>query len=298
MANNCKEVSEGLPEKVDSQTEPLIEQETPVVPKFYFLRLKPVEGFKLPSSDQLVAAARSDLKKGWGKDFDVPNPPDELFETLENFAARGIREFDETYYFPQIQLTEGDEFWRGIDRVKPAPSFWQKIEEGEFPEYVAKLEEGWYIFDRRVKPMYAGGQQRYGKDDYMEPLMDNLRAFQSIGRYIWGQIPRTSRAGVNPGEIEEILRTFAHVSGAKGIVRNRRYIEFNVLGNIAHPELGQTDTFEWFENYRFGDDYRLSGGSSDRGGLADVSGGRFDSRKGDAAAFSPRIRFPSKGLYL
>lgn len=283
-----------------SQVSPLEQASAPVeeataqaerpVPNFYILRQ--VEGLVIPSADQLVVTARKELKEKMFRDVEVPEPSADLFETLRGFAERGITKFDEIHYFPQMQLKEDDKLWKERGRVKPGSNFWQQIKEGNFPQHVTELDEGWYIFDRRAKPMYANGQQRYSGDDYMEPLMAHLRATNRIERY--SPVPDTSRAGASPREIEGvILPAFAEMSGAKGIVGNRRYIEFNVLGNIAHPELGQTNTWEWFGDPAFRGDSRLIGGFSDGGGLADVDddhvGFRFD-----FTAFSPVVRFPSK----
>ena len=282
--------------KVTAQTESVTKQEAPITPNFYIVRQ--VEGLVLLSVDQLVVTARKQLKDKMFRDVEVPEPSADLFETLRGFAERGITKFDDIHYFPQMQLQENDKLWRGRDRVKPEPYFWQQIKKGEnnFPQHVAELDEGWYIFDSRVKPMYENGQQRYGEDDYMEPLMAYLRELgpENGGIEKYSRIPDYSRAGASPREIEEvILPAFAEMSGAKGIVRNRRYIEFNVLGNIAHPELGKTNTWEWFGDPVFQGDCRLLGGDSDFGGLAYVDDLHVDGRNGDTA-FSPVVKFPSK----
>lgn len=286
-----------LPERfseveVAAQTESVTEPEAPQIPNFYILRQ--VEGLVLPSVDQLVVTARRELKDKLFRNVEVPEPSADLFETLRGFAERGITKFDDIHYFPQVQLQENDKLWKERGRVKPGSYFWQQIKKGEnnFPQHVTELDEGWYIFDRRTKPMYANGQQRYGEDDYMEPLMAHLRATNRIERY--PSVPDTSRAGASPREIEGvILPAFAEMSGAKGIVGNRRYIEFNVLGNIAHPELGKTNTWEWFGDPVFRGAVRLVGGCSRGGGLVGARGSLVGVR-GDDAAFSPVVRFPSK----
>jgi hypothetical protein len=140
--------------------------------------------------------------------------------------------------------------------------------------------------------MYNNGKQRYGKDDYLEPLMEYLRASDRIRICPW--TPHYSRAGVSPKEIEEvILPEFAKMSGAKGNVRNRRFMEFNVRGNIRHPEYGQTDTWEWFGDPVFGGAYRLRGGGSNIGGLGGVGNDAVDHYRG-RTSFSPVVEFPSK----
>lgn len=263
--------------------------EIPTLPNFYIKR--PVEGLVLPSSDQLVTAARTELKSRFGRGFEVPEPRQDLFVTLQNFAERGIKGFDEIYYQPSLELTGKDKFWEGKGIVKPEPYFWQQIKDGNFPAGAAMLEEGWFVGDSRVKPMYDNDKQKYGKDDYMEPLMAYLRASEKIQRY---SVADASRFGVSPTEIEEVIvPVFTEMSGAKGIVRNRRYMEFNVRGNMTHPEYGQTNTWEWFSDHAFRDAGRLVGGRSVSGGLADVFDVSVGSRSGDAG-FSLVVAFPSK----
>lgn len=272
------------------QTRPATEQEAPIIPNFYIKRA--AERLVLPSVDQLVVSAKKELKNKFGRDFEVPTPPAILFEDLQNFADRGIKGLDDAYYQPDLLLAKDDKFWKRKGIVKPGSYFWQQIENGNFPQEVATLEEGWFVGDSRVKPMYDNGQQRYGEDDYMEPLMAYLRGSNRIEKY--SGVPDYSRAGASPREIEGIiLPEFALLSGAKGIVRNRRYMEFNVRGNIAHREYGQTNTWEWFGDPVFRVVGRLIGGHSDVGGLASVSVVSVVLRLG-GAGFSPVVAFPSK----
>ena len=278
------------PEADITQVEPDIEQAASVIPDFYIKR--PVEGLVLPSPDRLVVSAKTELKAYFGIDFEVPVPPQDLFETLQNFAERDIRGLDEVYYQPGLLLTKDDKFWKPKGIVKPESYFWQNIENGNFPQETAMLEEGWFIGDSRVKPMYDCGQQRYGKDDYLEPLMAYLRGSNRIKKY--SRVPDRSRAVVSPREIEEIiLPKFAVLSGTKGTVRNRRYMEFNVRGNIAHREYGQTNTWEWFGDSVFPVARRLIGGSSVHGGLAFVHD-HFVPYLIGITGFSPVVAFPSK----
>lgn len=255
--------------------------------------VRSVKRLVLPSSDQLVKAARIAIKANFDKDWEVPEPAQDLFETLKSFAVRGITNFNEVYYQPGLHLKEDDKFWKVRGRVKPGSYFWQQIRDGNYPEDVTVLPEGWFIGDRRGKPMYANGQQRYGNEDYMEAIMAALRgASDGIEKY--SRVPDSSRAGASPREIEGvILPAFAKASGAKGIVRNRKYIEFNVRGNMVHPEWGKTNTLEWFADPVFRGAGRIFGGGSDGGGLADVCGSSVDDRYG-GVGFSPVVEFLSK----
>lgn len=264
---------------------------TPPTPNFYIVR--PREGLVLPSTDQLVTTARAELKAAFGRDIEVPAPPTILFERLQGLAEREITGF-ETYYLPQMQMRKGDKFWKGRGKVQPEDYFWDQIKAGNYPAEVATTEEGWYIGDERGKPPYKEGQQTYA-NDYLAAIMAHLRDLGpdngGIERY--DPVPTNSRFGASPTEIEEvILPMFAETSGAKGIVQNMRHIGFNVRGNMAHPEWGQTNTWQLFGDPVFQGTGRLIGGSSDVGGLAHVLARRVGLRSGHAG-FSPVERFLS-----
>lgn len=292
---NCERASQEFLANFADAIRQFTEQNPPPInPNFYIKRS--AEGLVLPvspSSDQLVVSAKKELRVKFGRDFEVPEPPQDLFETLQGFAERGISGFDEVYFQPGLQFTENDKFWKGKGRVKPWRYFWKQIKNGNFPSEAAMLEEGWFIGDRRGKPMYENGEQEYGEDDYLEPLMAYLRGSNGIRRL--GMVPACSRFGAFPTEIEKvILPEFSLRSGAKGTVRNRRYMEFNFRGNIAHPEYGQTDTWEWFgDPVSQGDGRRLAGGNSIFGGLACVHDNSVGNRH-DRVGFSLVVAFPSK----
>ncbi|MEK7616640.1 MAG: hypothetical protein AAB414_01150, partial [Patescibacteria group bacterium] len=124
-----------------------------LIPTIYVVT-RPIEGLTVPSADQLVESARAEIKSDFDRDWEVPTPPQDLFETLEEFAARGITGFDKVYYQPGLQLKENDKFWEVRGRVKPEARFWKQIRDGNYPEEVTRLPEGWFIGDKRGKPMY------------------------------------------------------------------------------------------------------------------------------------------------
>ena len=264
------------------------------VPNFYIKRV--VNELVTPTLDVYVDRARKQLKEGFGEEVEVPTPPQELFETLRGFAERGVAYLDEVYYLPERRMTEKDKFWEAKGRVKPEPYFWQQVENGNYPASATVLEEGWRIGERLGKPMYANGQQRYTKDDYMEPLMKYLRDLgpKNGGIEVYKKVPETSRFGASPRKIEGvILPKFAEMTEARGGVENMSYLEFNVWGNMAHPEWGKTDTWQWFRDPAFRGGRRLIGGYSRSGGLAHVHVHSVGNRL-DFTAFSPVVRFPSK----
>lgn len=263
-----------------------------IIPNIYVRR--PVENLVLPSSAQLVATAAQELKAVFKQEFEVPKPPAELFETLRAFAERRITGFDEVYYQPAKKF---DQYNISLDFngfAEPKKSFWELIKIGKYPAKVTELEEGWFIGDRRAKPMYSNGRQRYGKDDYLEPLMGYLRSLPLSDRIDAGHVPDNSRFGASALEIEKkVLPIFKEASGAKGIVRNRRYMEFNIRGNLVHPEWGKTNTYEWFADQVYYGAKRLIGGNSASGGLSDISHAPAETHAAHIS-FSPVVFFPSK----
>jgi hypothetical protein len=80
--------------------------------------------------------------------------------------------------------------------------------------------------------------------------------------------------------------------GSEGKVVNNPYKIFNVVGNMRHPEWGDTNTSEWFGD-EFGPGYRLFGGDSDLGSLVCLIY-RWPARRDGRVGFRPLIAFPSK----
>ena len=241
----------------------------------------------LPSTEQLARSEEKALSVFFGKEIGVPNPPAELFQTLENLIELGISKI-EPHYLAQIALRENDRFpgWK----VKPEPWFWEQITNSNIAEDSATLKEGWYLVDGRAKPDYQDGRQMY-KDDYLVPIMQELRTTGKIQKDTY--LPDNSRFVASPEEIEGIiLPEFAKFIKTKGQVINMREIEFNIWGNMFHPEWGRTSTTELFAD-KFEDVGRLNGGSSIVGGLAHVYHEPSHER-GGGYGFRPLIVFSSK----
>lgn len=94
----------------DTQSGSATEQKALTLPNFYIRKSRLV----LPSAKELIVAARVD----YGKDIEIPTPPDDLFETLENLAKKNVRGL-EVYYQPGVHLGRNNNFWKAKDRVKP-----------------------------------------------------------------------------------------------------------------------------------------------------------------------------------
>lgn len=262
---------------------------------------KPKERFVRPSEEKLVKTAKKELASFFGKDFHVPKPPDELFRTLERFESLGIRGF-EPHYLPNYQLREEEELpgWK----VKPSKTFWEHLKAGLIEKGADTLKNGWYLVDGRGKPDGRVDDlwnvQHLYNDDYLAPLIESLRDSGRIyvHRRSLPWTPRNSRFDTSPSEIERIiLPEFATQTQLEGNVSNMAYMQFNIWGNMTHPEWGRTNTSQWFRD-KVRANGRLIGGNSNGGGLANgyhwaEVGARFHS-----TAFSPVIAYVTLGQHL
>lgn len=248
----------------------------------------PVASQETLETKGLVIAESIALKGFFGKDIQVPQPPTELFKTLDAMEERGIARF-EIHYLPGVELSPEGKLpgWK----VKPELWFWQQIKDGGIAKDAANLRAGWYLVDGRGKPNYGYGRQRYEDDGWFQTTIDELRASNRIQKF--SDVVSGSRFGVSANEVEQvILPEFAKSLKTTGLVRTPREIEFNVLGNIHHPEWGNTNTWELM-NDKFELDGRLFGGYSVSGGLASVSYGWVLHRDG-FMAFRSLVEFSPK----
>lgn len=275
----------------------------PTAPEVLISRV--TERLILPSPEALVATASAKLREAFGRDFEVPQPPETLFQDAENFDRLGIRKL-EVYYQPSYRFDAEAELstenrneipvWQKVRGVKPEAYFWQLLKEGGLTSKSAVLPEGWVLGDARQKPAYENGQQRYENDAFMENMMRELRAKSAGNGGIERNqyVPDNSRFGASPDEIESvIIPHFARTTQTQGIVECPSALEFNIRGNMEHPEWGQTNTLEWFRDKVFGGRRRLDGGSSGYGGLSFVSGWRSDVRH-THVGFRFQVRYPSQ----
>lgn len=125
--------------------------------------------------------------------------------------------------------------------------------------------------------------------------MERLRQEGKIGVPDWCKhIPSISRFGVSYDEIEKfVVPSFAEIAKIqKEAAGVPPYMSWNYIGNLAHPEWGETNTWEWFAD-KFGGGYRLLGGISGHGGLAYVAHDWSDLHL-DHLGFRLRVAFPSK----
>lgn len=239
---------------------------------------------------QLVSSEQEAWFRFLGHKVEISNPPPELSATLLKAHEIGWTQA-EPHFLPKIELEQNSDFpgWT----VKPEEWYWQKIREGKVARDAATLDGVWVIIDGSQKPQYADGKQMYENDPFA-PLLKQLREEGKIQVPYWCKdIPKDSRFGISHDEIRKHVNpAIATLLGVQPEqVGALKEIEFNVLGNLAHPEWGnKTTTSEWFQD-KFEDGSRLFGGRSDDGGLGDVayeaSGGHY----GDLG-FRPLVVFP------
>jgi len=208
--------------------------------------------------------------------------PQEVSDILQRAERAGIRL--EPYHLSNVVLDENSsvEGWNS----KPERWYWEQIGKGNIGQDAPKLSDSWVLVDPITRPDYKDGEQLHISDP-LGPLLAKLRKEKKI-KNLKG-IPAASRFVISPNElIAVVLPEIAELLGVEAsAVRLPKAIEFNVIGNMKHPEWGQANTWEWFED-NFEDDNRLAGGDSDNGGLADVDYGWSCGRYG-GVAFRPLV---------
>ncbi len=202
-------------------------------------------------------------KAAWEENFsgveqEIPYPPQELVDALKRVKEQGVNSF-EPHYLPPIILKEEDDYpgWK----VKPLDWYWGLITVGNIDKDAAKLPGAWVIVDGMQKPNYANGNQMY-EDDFLVTVLNKLRDEGKIHNTIGGRAG--SRFDISFDEISQHVNpVIAKLLGVDANqVRLPKEIEFNVLGNMFHPEWGNTSTYEWLED-KFGGGSRLFGGGSE-----------------------------------
>lgn len=253
------------------------------------------EPLVLPTTDQLMTASQADLRGFFGRDMEIAEPPQELFSDVEKLAEIGIR-----VSTPDIYATPYFEFKRNMGKddisgwtVRPQAYFWDLIDDGNLSKDAATLQAAWHIdLDPKGKPEYENGQQMY-EDDYLAKYMARMRNAKLIDGS--EDSPEGTRFLASPDQIEGvIIPVFTVITGVEGEVNYKSYMGYNFRGNEAHPEWGKTRTAEWFRD-KVGKNgaFRLFGGYSGLGGLADVHDWRSDLRF-DYVGFSLEIVYPSQ----
>lgn len=243
-----------------------------------------------PKQDEGLVGQRSEAWETLRKQ-ELELPP-EVKSVLERAKARGINSL-EAYFLSEITLEEGVDYpgWN----VKPASWYWEHIRDGKLDSDAPELKGVWVLIDLTRKPdCTEDGKQVYDNDPFGNILAQLRRDKKIEVPSTYGHVPQNSRFAISWDELNQhVLPAIAETLGVKPEqVRLPRAIEFNVIGNLFHPEWGRTNTCEWFED-NFGYQSRLNGGMSELGGLSDAdydwSVYRFDS-----TGFRPLVVFSSK----
>ena len=208
--------------------------------------------------------------------------PQEVSDILQRAERVGFTL--EAYHLSNVVLDENSEVegWNS----KPESWYWEQIKKGNISQNAPKLSDSWVLIDPITRPDYNRGRQLH-ESDPLGPLLAKLRKDKKI-QAVRG-IPETSRFSISSNELSQVvLPEIAELLGVEAsAVRLPKAIEFNVIGNMKHPEWGKANTWEWFED-NFGVGRRLIGGDSGVGGLSDVSYGWSDDRYG-GMAFRPLV---------
>ena len=229
------------------------------------------------------------LEKFFEKKISVPQlPPEVTADKVKRWESMGLK----LHFLPEEDMKDKTH----LKNWKKQPDYKTYVDATKLPADVMTLKGGWVLVDTRQKPEYANGDQMY-QNDFLAPVLEALNKQGVIKqRKTDGTaLDPKSRFGLSPEELEkpEVIAAFAKAYGVKPEqITIQREIEFNVLGNMYHPEWGEapSNCSEWF-----GDPYdaglrRLYGGRSDSGGLPYVNWFTRASRS-DHLGFRVLVRF-------
>lgn len=214
----------------------------------------------------------------------IPEPPRELLTFVERTNKLGFT--FEPYFEPKHDFKDGEDLpgWK----VKPYSSFFNLIQKGEISPSVASLDGKWAAMEGIRRPNFEdavwdeslrrglgdfakeSGQQLHA-DDALGDIIRKLRSAGEIPTPKDPEIPETSRFVISRDRsyMDLILDQFAQLAQVeRAQVGIPSYMSWNYRGNVAHPEWGEADTFEIFDDSSSsGLGFPLVGGSSKHGGL-------------------------------
>ncbi len=187
------------------------------------------------------------LRWFFGERINVLDPPQLVHETLLKAREIGWTRA-EAYFLPDIELQPEANYpdWK----VKPGDGFWKDIRNGHLPLDSAHLGNQWIIIDGTPKPDY--------ENDPFATLLTQLRKEGVIEvDYFDRNIPDGSRVAIARDRV--LYKVFPAIAKMLDLhpeqIRRPRPIEYNFIGNFAHPEWGETTLQEWLEGDFFGGGY-------------------------------------------
>jgi hypothetical protein len=220
-------------------------------------------------------------------DFDHALPV--LRAKLEEIGPEQIASWQklmlEPVYWPTISLGPADNYvgWK----KKPEEWYFRIAREGKIrwrdkigeldrSEEPCRIQAGVYLVDTRLKPLYDNGRQMWTRDGkFLGKLIRKLRREKKIFAPD-GTSPAT-RFYLSANEAEQyLIPLLACQKIYKGVKqwRSERVSEFNFISQcfswMPRSRDGETNTLIWFDDCFKDSGWRLDGGYSDHGGLADV----------------------------
>lgn len=236
---------------------------------------------------QILETERQSYFDFFGQTFDLS----EFEKTLKTYGQEEVTEWRkmllEPHFLPLVIMSRDIDFpgWK----VKPNQWFYERAGDCQILRNingVIGLDKEPYalggstvLLDTRLKPRYKKVNSQWWDGDILGPIIEDLRKQEKIKDFN----PQPSRFNVSADEWEKVIKpVLAQKLGLKQEqVRLERAIEANVIPQLfphmPRKDDGQTDTAVWYEEY-FGNGYRLDGGNSTFGGLADVNYGCSDGR--------------------
>ncbi len=248
----------------------------------------------LPYSD--FVAEKAAWQTRFSHDIDMPYPPHLLVDTLKRAKEAGITSL-EYHFLPGVTMEEDGIIIDGHKHLFPDIPDWKASPYWFFqdtePIYEALTFPSCHILvDNTQKPNYQDDNQMYGSDPFKKliiSLADKLLPHIEGSRF---GISYDARAEHFDPALAQTLGLTQAVEKGKAKVTVPTELMFNVIGNMFHPEWGNTSTYEWFED-QFEVVNRLIGGDSGSGGLSSIDCELTRSPNG-SVGFRPLIVFPQK----
>ena len=172
---------------------------------------------------------------------------------------------------------------------KPNSWYWKQLAEGTIGKDAAKLPDSWVLIDRTRRPVYYNGKQLY-RSDPLGSFLKELRQGRKIERA--KNVPDTSRFEIlDDALVSVVLPALAEILDEESsAVRLLSVAEFNIIGNLEHPEWGAVNTSEFFKDLL--GECPLFGGNSELGGLTNV-GYLWPDLHPNNVAFRPLVVVPT-----
>jgi len=284
QANRLLKAAGVVDQEIETET-PLSSQQASTIP----IVEKRVE---ILTSSQLIEKTREELHRKFAVEISVSEPPALLLETHKVAEDEGFG-FFEPLYLPRGEYREDSVY--PPDWIKPESWYWEQIKTGMISTDAAIFAGTWILFDRSKRPDYKGGKQVFEDDRRLGDILANLRQEGRID--VPGFVkhtPESSRFAISPNEqdhavfpeLAKALRLQAQVIAGEAIIRTPKAMEFNLVGNLHYPYLGQANTWECYSD-------EFEGGNRLGGSFADITCHGYNSRYDDIT-FRPLVIFSSR----